>query len=115
MTKSNAIDDPGLASSGPKAEPAREAVIAKAPRTANIFSPVPVSSSPCDQSVTNGTKNLMRNMGVSLDVGPGQTLTFSPDRAIYKRTCKRANDADFQYECPNLWVAVELFLATPAK
>jgi hypothetical protein len=52
---------------------------------------------------------------LSLDIGPGQTLSFSPDKAVYKRTCKRANDPDFDYECPELWVAIELFLETPTK
>jgi hypothetical protein len=50
---------------------------------------------------------------LSLDIGPGQTLWFSPDKAVYKRTCKRANDPDFDYECPELWVAIELFLEAP--
>jgi hypothetical protein len=52
---------------------------------------------------------------LSLDIGPGQTLSFSPDKSLYKRTCKRADDPDFNYECPDLWDAIQRFLETPAS
>src|ERR1700686_3673547 len=52
---------------------------------------------------------------LSVDIGPGQTLSISPDKSVYKGTCKRANDPDFNYECPYLWGAIELFLEAPAS
>jgi hypothetical protein len=52
---------------------------------------------------------------LSLDIGPGQTLSFSPDKSVYKRTCKRAYGPDFNYECPDLWAAIELFLEAPSS
>jgi hypothetical protein len=52
---------------------------------------------------------------LSLDIGPGQTLSFSPDKLIYKRTCRRAKDPDFDFECADLWIAIESFLETPTK